>query len=356
MRACTRMATALALTFAATVAGGGGTTVQAAGLYADAPQGAQRARVLIVSGVGGEPQYVEAFHKQGLAMVEALRNRFGVPDGDIVYLAEDPKRDATRIKGQATKANVEQAISAIVANARANDLVFLLFLGHGSGQDAAARFNLVGPDITAGELARLLKPLSTQTVAVVNAASASGDFVKVLSGPNRVIATATKSGMERNETKFGQFFVQAYTGDVADADKDGRVSLLEAFDYARREVVRAYEQSNHLQTEHAMIDDNGDGAGTTDPGRNSADGALARRVFLGTVSGSVAAATRAAASSDPRIASLEREKDALEARIDSLRRRKATMESTAYERDLERLLVDLAEKNKAIREATGRKP
>ena len=192
-------------------------------------------------------------------------------------------------------------------------------------------------------------------LALVNCASASGPFINDLSGPNRVIVTATKSDMERNQTRFANYFVQAYAGDVADADKDGRVSVLEAFDYARREVVRAYESENHLLTEHAQLDDNGDHKGTATPDAKSEEGALARRVFLGGRAGSVAAAARGA-SNDPRVAALEREKDSIETRIDSLRRRKASMDSTAYEKALEDLLVQLAEKNKAIRDAAGGRP
>jgi hypothetical protein len=319
-----------------------------------AGQGAGRARVLIVSGVAGEPQIADAFFKQATTMIDALETRFGVPKADIVYLAENPARDATRIKAASTKENVERELAALGARSRTGDVLFVMLIGHGSGDDATTRFNVPGPDITAADFARVLDEVGGPTIAIVNAASASGGFIGALSGPNRVIATATKSGMERNQTRFANYFVQAYAGDVADADKDGRVSVLEAFEYARREVARAYESENHLLTEHAQLDDNGDRKGTAAPDARSGDGGLARRVFLGGRAGSVAAAARA--SSDPRVASLEREKDALETRIDSLRRRKADMDSTAYEKALEDLLVQLAEKNKAIRDMAGGRP
>jgi hypothetical protein len=309
-----------------------------------------------VSGVGGEPQYADAFFKQATTMIDALRTRFGVADSDIVYLAEDPARDAGRIKAASTKENVERELSALGTRSRAGDVLFVLLIGHGSGEAATTRFNVPGPDITAADFARVLDAIDGPTVAIVNAASASGGFIGTLSGPKRVVVTATKSGMERNQTRFATYFVQAYAADVADADKDGRVSVLEAFDYARREVARAYERENHLLTEHAMLDDNGDGKGSATPDARATDGGLARRVFLGGRVGTVAAAARAASSSDPRVAALERDKDALETRIDSLRRRKAEMDSTAYGKALESLLVQLAEKNKAIRDAVGGRP
>jgi hypothetical protein len=319
-------------------------------------QGTGRARVLVVTGVAGEPELASAFDKQATTFIDALKSRFGIPASDIVYLAEKPSGDATRIKGPSTKESVLRELAALVEQSKSGDVLFVMLIGHGSGDDAAPRFNVPGPDVTAADFARVLDVANGPIVAIVNAASASGGFIGALSGPNRVVATATKSAMERNQTRFANYFVQAYAGDVADADKDGRVSVLEAFEYARREVARAYESENHLLTEHAQLDDNGDRKGTAAPDAKSADGALARRVFLGGRSGTVAAAARAAASSDPRIAALEKEKDALETRIDSLRRNKAAMDSTAYGKALEDLLVQLAEKNKAIRDALGGRP
>jgi hypothetical protein len=324
--------------------------------FADGAHAQGRARVLIVSGVAGEAQYVDAFFKQATTMIDALKSRFGIPDSDIVYLAENPAKDAARIKAASTKENVEKELTALGEKSKTGDVLFVMLIGHGGGDDASPKFSIPGPDITAADFAKVLDAINGPTIAIVNAASASGGFIGTLSGPNRVIATATKSGMERNQTRFATYFVDAYAKDVADADKDGRVSVLEAFDYARREVARAYEAENHLLTEHAQLDDNGDRKGTAAPDAKSGDGGLARRTFIGGTAGSVAAVARAAASSDPRVATLEKEKDAIETRLDSLRRQKASMDSTAYQKALETLLVQLAEKNKAIRDATGGRP
>jgi hypothetical protein len=336
---------AIALACVATLAVTGAARAQTTG----------RAHVLIVSGVSGEPQLADAFYKQATGMMDALKSRFGVPDSDIVYLAETPARDAARIKGASTKENVIRELTALAERSKTGDVLFVMLIGHGSGDETATRFNVPGPDITAADFARVLDPVGGPNIAIVNAASASGGFIGTLSGKNRVVVTATRSDMEKNQTRFATYFVQAYASDVADADKDGRVSVLEAFEYARREVARAYESENHMLTEHAQLDDNGDHKGTGAPDAKSTDGALARRVFLGGRAGSVSAAARAA-SSDPRVAALEREKDVIESRLDSLRRRKTAMDSTAYDKALEDLLVQLAEKNKAIRDATGGRP
>ncbi len=307
--------------------------------------------IIIVSGIGGQPQYSDAFHRWGVSMVDAATERLGLPADHIVYLAERPERDAERIRGRSTKENVEHAFAELAGRVQPTDRIFILLIGHGSGEGEESRFNLPGPDITARELGEQFAKFPTQTIVLVNAFSASGDFVSVLSGPNRVLVTATKTGFERNESIFGEFFVEAFASDGADTDKDERVSILEAFDYARRETARQYEDGNRLLTEHAMLDDNGDGEGSTDPTADSADGALARTLFLDR-RGVVAAGS---AGGDSVLVALYNEKSNLETRIAELRNLKDQMEEEVYEDELEALLVELALKNREIREREGRR-
>jgi hypothetical protein len=166
-----------------------------------------------------------------------------------------------------------------------------------------------------------------QQVVFVNAATGSGDFVPVLKAPNRVVVTATKTSNERNESVFLQYFAGALGMDAADADKDGRLSVFEVFRFARTEVGKVYTSSNRMQTEHALV----------------SDSLLAARVAFG----------KTAASANPRITALIAERQALESEVASLRSKKASMNVEAYEAELERLLLALAEKTQAIRAAGG---
>src|SRR5206468_1770754 len=100
-----------------------------------------------------------------------------------------------------------------------------------------------------------------------------------------------------NESRFAQFFADALSKDVADTDKDGRVSLLEAFRYAVIETKRVYETDTRLQTEHAQLEDMGNKAGVAEPDGRTGEGVFARRFFLD------AGISRAAAN-DPKIAAL----------------------------------------------------
>jgi hypothetical protein len=313
-----------------------------------ASQRAAATHLLIVSGVGGEATYSEGFYRAGLAMADAASKRFGIPDSSVIFLAEDSVRDPARIRGRSTRENISTAIASLATRSRVGDQVMILFIGHGSGSGDEARFNLPGPDLSPADLRQMLKKLDGRTVAVVDASSASGDFLKPLSAPGRIIITATKSGFERNESIFAKYFVAAFSDDVADTDKDGRVSLFEAFAYARRETVRSYESDHRLLTEHAQLDDDGDGVGTADPAANAKDGQIARRFALG-AGGTVAAAPR-----DPALAPLYAQRDSLEAQVASLRSKKSSMPSADYDRQLETLLVNLATKNQAIRKAEGK--
>jgi hypothetical protein len=174
--------------------------------------------------------------------------------------------------------------------------------------------------------------------------SASGQLLEALSGPGRVVVTATKSGEERNVSVFGQFFVAAFVGEDADVDNDGRLSILEAFSYARREVERAYDKEQKILTEHALLDDNGDGEGSAEPGPEAEDGRLAATLQL------AGGSREAASTDDPELARLYEEKAGLEQAIAELRARKASLGKEEYEDELEELLVRLALTNRALRD------
>lgn len=307
--------------------------------------------LVVITGIGGDPHTGRTFHQWASALAAAAP-RLGLPDSHVIYLGDDPTLDPGRIAARSTKANVEVALRGVAGRVRAGDQVVVVLIGHGSERQGEPRFNLPGPDITAAEFAALLSTLPTERVAFVNTTSASGGFLPVLSAPGRAVVTATKSGFERNQTRFPQYFVDAVTGDGADTDKDARVSLLEAFIYARREVARAYETEDRLLTEHAMLDDNGDGEGSAEPGREAADGALAGTILL------AGAQPAAAATHDPELERLYGKRADLERRLAALRQRKAELAPDEYERQLEELLVELAMTGRAIRarEAKGREP
>lgn len=283
-------------------------------------------QLLVVTGLSGEPGFAASFELAGSSIVDAARRHWGLQPADITWLAEDPSRQPGVISGRATAEAIDSAITRMAARGSRGETVVVVLIGHGSGAGAESRLSIPGRDPAAAEYARWLVRLAGKTVVFVVAASGSGDFVPVIAAPGRVVITATRSSGERNESLFASRFAHGLSSLEADADKDGKVSILEAFNYADREVAAAYSADNRMRTEHAVLQD-------------GSDGSLARRTTLG----------RDASSNDPRVAALMTERRVLESRVEALRRRKDQMREQAYLAELEQLLVAIAEKSRAIR-------
>ena len=313
------------------------------------PARAQQAtHLLVIVGLGGDLENADRFHQWAATLVDAARGRYALPSESVVYLGEDPSRDPKRISARSTREGIAAAVGKLAELARPGDRVLIVLIGHGASATAGARFNLPGPDLTAPEFAKLLDRLAALSVVFANPASASGGFVAALSGKGRTIITATKTDGEKNQTRFGEYFAAAFAATDADADtdKDGRVSVLEAFVWARSRVADSYNRDGQLLTEHAVLDDNGDGTGTDAPGQPGGDGALARTLFLAASSSTRPAGDQA----DPELRALVAERDGIEAKIAALKAAKDKTEPAQYERELEQLLIDLARVNRDIRE------
>src|SRR5262245_58626098 len=244
------------------------------------PAAGQQSHMLVLTGSSGSAEHSQQCHNWANKHVTAATSKYSLAPANVVYLSE-------RNNGS-TKAAVEKAFADLVTRSTPGDAVLIVLIGHGSSVSGQSRFNLPGPDLTAVDYKRLLEPLANRKVGFVNAASASGAFTAALSASGRVVVTSTRSGMEGNETVFARFFSDAYATDGADTDKDNKVSLLEAYTYAAREVERWYGEQNRMMTEHAMLDDNGDGKGTSKPDGRAGDGLVARGLVLGGVPAAVA--------------------------------------------------------------------
>ena len=317
---------------------------------------AQQTHLLVITGLGGSPEYTEQFHQWATTLIDAAHTRYEVPSEGITYLGEKPDLAPDLIADRSTRENVEAAIQSIADRASSGDHVVIVFFGHGSFTDAA-RINLPRRDLSADQFASLLDKLDGQQVTFVNTASASGPFVEKLSGSGRTVMTATKTGAERNASVFGGHFVDAFSDgeEEADQNRDRRVSMLEAFTYARSRVVQSYEAEGLLTTEHALLDDNGDGQGSNEPdplSGDAADGLVARTLFFTSGAGR---RTDTAFPDDPELQAFYQERQELEARVDDLRRIRGGADPDQYQAELETLMIDLALKSREIRELEAAK-
>ena len=313
------------------------------------PAAAQQTHVLVVTGLSGDPAYAEQFQAWATTLTDAATGRYELPADNVTWLAERVEADPERIDGRSTSENVEAAVTAIAERARPDDHVLIVLIGHGSYQNGESRFNLPRRDLTADDYGLLLDQLQAQRVTFVNAATSSGGFIQALSGEGRTVVTATRSGGQWNETVFGGHFVAAFAdgSEESDQNRDGRVSVLEAFEYAVAQVNRFYEADGLLQTEHALLDDNGDREGTREPDPVGSDGALARTLFITAGEG----AGIPGWPEDPALRALYQERLEIQEQIEALQATRGGTDEAIYQAELEKLLLAIALKGREIREA-----
>ena len=305
--------------------------------------------LLVISGIAGEEEYRQQFSDMSLSLYRSASNA-GISNDNIIMLSAQPQAGMSEAHRVSDRESIHRALMEINARARPDDRIFLVLIGHGNPRGDSAVFNLPGPDISAGELAEALEVFEDQTLTIINTASASGPFIKALTRHNRIIITATSTGREYNAPIFGALFISAFAKPGADRDKDERISMLEAFNYARREVRRSYDSDKRLLTEHALLDDNGDGVGSLDPdvdyAEDRSDGALANRIYL-----QQPGAVAAGASSE--LTELSKRKQDIEQSIGELKKQRASMSRDSYYNRLEVLLIDLALLSREIRAQGG---
>jgi hypothetical protein len=305
---------------------------------------AQTTRLAVIVGLAGEPEHAELFQRWAATLVDAA-GRLGVEKP--IYLAEKPEVDPKRVTGKSTKEEIVKTFESL-KSAGEEDVVFIILIGHGSFDGKTAKFNVPGPDLTPADFEPLLKGLKSRHVVFVNTASASGPFMEALAGKGRTIVTATRTGSERFATLFGGYFVDALAGTDADADKNRRVSVLEAFDYAKREVASAYEREGIMLTEHALLNDSG-GEGSATPTADGAQGKVAAVLALGS------AESGDPLPADPKVRALYLERRDLERRVEALKLLKGSMPEDKYTSELERLATELALKTREIRALEGKR-
>ena len=294
---------------------------------------------LVVTGANGGDVYAQKYAKWRTAFVETLRGKFHYDAQRLLVLGDVPPGDEG-VK-PATRENVRAALADLRKRMTGSDQLLVLLIGHGTSLDGEeAKFNLVGPDLSAGDWNELLRPLPGRLV-FVNTTGASFPFLRKLARRGHVVLTATDTAAQQFETVFPEFFIKAFDDPAADLDRNNRVSMWEAFTYASAGVRQWFEQKGQLPTERPLLDDTGAGVGreALNPGT---DGAIARVTYLEPD----AALTLPA---DTALAGLIRRRAELETLLEELKARKESTPPDQYDADLEKLLVEIARIGAQIR-------
>lgn len=233
---------------------------------------------LIICGVSGDEAHYEKFWTLGSDLYHVLRDKCGYPEDRIYLLFEDKPAGQQTIHATSSKADIIKTFDEIKAKLKPQDKFFIFLAGHADFEDHKnARFHIPGPDITDAELGKLLDGLPTQRITTVVSTPCSGYFMKHLAKPGRITITATKAEAEISETVFPYCFVKAFEDPASDLNADGLLSVVELFRAAREQVNNFYLEKNLIVTEHAMLDDDGDGIGAREVDDKSKDGKLAEK-------------------------------------------------------------------------------
>jgi hypothetical protein len=293
-----------------------------AAIFACAMQARAATYYVIVAGLGGEPDYEQRFTA-------------AAKDLDKAFKASAESAHINTLTGvQATASQLRDTLGSIARDAKPEDDFVLILIGHGSFDGVDYKFNLVGPDVTAAQIAEMCDRIGARRQLVVNTTSASGGSIAALERPGRAVIAATKSGTEKNATVFARYWVEALQDPAADTDKSDSISALEAFAYASKKTAAFYDSQKRLATEHAVFDDVGHG----DPAREAGNG-------QGQLMSSMTVLRLGAgleANNDPAKRALLEKKEELEQKIDTLKYQKAAMDPAEYKKQLTVALLELA--------------
>jgi hypothetical protein len=240
-----------------------------------------KSRALIVVGLPGDGGHEKLFADTARRWRDWLA---GSLDFEVTVLfgrrGHPPLADAP-----ATRAAIERAIADLKKSLRADHRLWVFFLGHGDYDGERASFHLPGHDLHADEVGKLFAGIACKEQVFWMTHAASGWFLKSLSDRGRIVITATAADEEFNETEFPQAL--ATVAAKLSSNRGEKVSILELYRRTVAEVEARFAADKRVPTEHAQLDDNGDGTGTEQPivepdggKKPTADGQLAARALL----------------------------------------------------------------------------
>lgn len=277
-----------------------------------------------VAGLGGEPDYEQEFTSLASDLDRLLK-----ASGNDAHVYTLDGNDATRSR-------LTDVLGKVAGQAKPDDDFVLVLIGHGSYDGVEYKFNLVGPDISAADLAALCDRIAAKRQLIVNTTSASGGSIPALEKRGRCVIAATKSGTEKNATVFARYWVEALHDPEADLDKNETISALEAFQYATKKTASFYDSQKRLATEHAVFDDTGHHDPVREPASDTGEGQLLSSFTL------IRLGATQKAYNDPAKRALLAQKEELERKIDTLKYQKMAMSQDDYKTQLTAALLELA--------------
>jgi hypothetical protein len=263
---------------------------------------------LIVCGLAGDVPHRALFSGTIEELCAGLTTHHSFARDKVTVFWSDARQDnegpaIKASRGPATREALAEAAAALASGLHPQDALWVFVLGHAHHDGKNTWLNLPGPDLNQIEFGKLFAEIQCAEQAFFITTAASGFFVKPLSKPGRIVIAATEADREFNETIFPHKLAATLSRPQPlaelDIDGDGHPSLLDLYLRVARDTAQEYANEMLLATEHAQLDDNGDGRGTElqadflpeelggrptsgrkKPQLDSGDGAVARRLIL----------------------------------------------------------------------------
>lgn len=181
-----------------------------------------------------------------------------------------------------TADNLREVLTAFAAKIQPTDRFVFYYTGQANIVAAKLRLNLPGEDITHEGLSEGINQIKTSSIMIVLDCPGAGLAAKTMTGKGRIVIFGCEA-QQRYSTKLGEYFVPALSDPNSDTDGNGKVSVLEAFTLACKQLEDWYRQRNLLKTETPVLEDNADGVPSPQPWRyesDKEDGLLASKFFL----------------------------------------------------------------------------
>jgi hypothetical protein len=226
-------------------------------------------RALIICGLPGDEVHRKLFAATVEKLHKALTGRYAFAASEVLvrFGTKSEPGDGPAVAG-ARGLSDQEGIAADVDEMRkrlgALDTLWVIVMGHAHFDGRHSHLNIPGPDLDEREFAKLFSGLKSREQVFFITTPASGFFLKPLAAAGRIVITATEADREVNETFFPHALAEtlANPSEGIDRDKDGKISVFELYLAVVTGVLKQFATDENLPTEHAKLDDNGDGHGS----------------------------------------------------------------------------------------------
>ncbi len=245
---------------------------EAAGLSAAAasPPADGTRRALVLCGLSGDADHRKLFGDSLELLYTGLASHGFAADNVHVLWGDEPTdKDGPGVKasrGIASRETIAKAAEELQAAVQPGDTLWVIVLGHAHYDGRYSWLNVAGDDIHQLDFGRQFEGIRCREQVFFITTPVSGYFLKALAMPGRIVITATEPDLEVNETLYPHKLARVLSGAVSygemEMDRDGHLSLLDLYLWIARDTAQEYVSGMLLSTEHALLDDNGDGRGS----------------------------------------------------------------------------------------------